>query len=171
MSIYGTWFMLDDMNEELGHPWVYEGSHVLPTENSPRGGWIEVGAIPDHIEREGESPPHDWLRLGVNNETIVLNRGQVEGLRETLTSWLDRPFDDEMDAGELADELATILKRINECDYGHCSKQSVVEIKVDVGKPGEDIGFLFTSVKLCDDHQSYREVILGVLKAARVADE
>lgn len=137
MSIYGTWLMFDEGHEEDCGKWVesspdcfelddqrpctcgrpfmpiiYEGSHHLPSDDDPRGGWVEVGAIPGFIEREGREQTGlwDWLRLGVGNEpsrtqyegrpyvsggdaTVVLTRPQVERLRDTLTMWLERKPD------------------------------------------------------------------------------
>ena len=92
-------------------PRVYEGSHLLPGPDDRQGGWLEVGAIPDFIERPGhpEGQPgqrKSFLRLGVGGEdsltqyegrpyqeagqgTVVLHRDQVRRLRDTLTEWLD----------------------------------------------------------------------------------
>lgn len=142
MSIYATWLSIEDAREtaaemeaagisygvigedgpiddldeldpeELDAPIVYEGSHVLPSDNDRRGGSVEVAAIPDHITRDGrddasEGALKDWLRLSVDSldsiktykdapyvsggsATVVLTRNQVERLRDTLTAWLGR---------------------------------------------------------------------------------
>lgn len=102
---------------ELG-PWIYQGSHILPAVNDPRGGGVLACAIPDHITRDGRDDgkegPKDWLRLTVFAEPwegpettwfdgtvhrhieeggqacVVLNREQVQRMRDTLTAWLDR---------------------------------------------------------------------------------
>lgn len=101
----------------LDAPIVYEGSHVLPSDGDRRGGSVEVAAIPNHIERPDrpelpEGALKDWLRLAVRSvdseswcqgewrsgpyveggdATVLLTRRQVTRLRDTLTSWLDRP--------------------------------------------------------------------------------
>jgi hypothetical protein len=129
VSIYATWLSIehpeqwmaalqaqgvnagvigdDSAERELGSPWVYQGSHVLPSADDRRGGSIDVAAIPDHITRDGrDEGPHDWLRLSVDSEdsdtqhdgkpyvaggraVVVLDRRQVEELRDTLSAWLD----------------------------------------------------------------------------------
>ena len=127
MSIYATWLSIehpdqwvaelqaqginagvigdDSHQREIGSPWVYQGSHILPAQDDPRGGSIDVAAIPNHITRDGRDDGseglHDWLRLSVledaaterprqkGHATVVLDRGQVELLRDTLTHWLD----------------------------------------------------------------------------------
>jgi hypothetical protein len=104
----------DDSEErELGSPWVYRGSHILPRVTDDRGGALEVAAIPNHITRakrdDGGPGLHDWLRVSVSNPevpendenvarpeadaTVLIDRAQVEALRDTLTLWLDRPAD------------------------------------------------------------------------------
>lgn len=97
--------MFDD-GDEHGEPWVYEGSHILPQETDLRGGWLEVGCIPNHIEREGvpggkEGERKDWLRIGCGESemqqqprepgcaTVILHRDQVRELRDTLSHWLE----------------------------------------------------------------------------------
>jgi len=105
VSIYATWLCIDD-DDEHGEPWVYEGSHILPQETDLRGGWLEFGAIPDHIEREGvpggkEGERKDWCRIGIGEyvtmqqrqavpgeATVILHREQVRELRDTLSQWL-----------------------------------------------------------------------------------
>ena len=75
-------------------PLVYEGSHVLPSEGDPRGGWVELSSIPGYIRRDGrEAPPEDrqpypFLRVGVNEATVVLTRDQVALVHKTLAAWL-----------------------------------------------------------------------------------
>lgn len=139
MSIYATWLMLGGENHDVERcaayfeespgcwdftgkacdcdawqerPLVYEGSHHLPSDSDPRGGLLEVGAIPDHVTHTGrddapEGALKDWLRIGISSEnsrtqfeakpyqkagaaTVVLSRPLVEKLRDTLTTWLDR---------------------------------------------------------------------------------
>lgn len=133
MSIYATWLSLGDDEHEDGcavyvedppgsdcfefsgrpcscgtprAPIVYEGSHVLPSPGDRRGGYIDVAAIPNHIERDGrdddgEGALKDWLRLTVGNPPsastgdacVVLDRPLVVELRDTLTAWLEREPD------------------------------------------------------------------------------
>lgn len=141
MSIYGTWLSLGEAEHEDGcavwaevkpgrfefsgkpcscglprAPLIYEGSHVLPADTDPRGGSVDVAAIPDFITRDGrddapEGALKDWLRLSVHarpsrglyrgkpymkggDATVVLTRPLVVELRDTLTAWLER--DEEM---------------------------------------------------------------------------
>jgi hypothetical protein len=141
MSIYATWLSIEDQRqtaadfaahginygvigedgpldietdlspEDYDAPIVYEGSHVLPSDDARRGGSIDVAAIPDFIERDGRDDAQgtglkDWLRLSVDSEdsieqyegkpyvqggraVVVLTRQQVERLRDTLTEWLE----------------------------------------------------------------------------------
>lgn len=99
---------LNDLPDEcLDAPIVYQGSHVLPSDDDRRGGSVDTAWIPNHIERDDrpELPDgtlKDWLRLGVSAEssddgdrrgghaTVILTRPQVERLRDDLTAWLDR---------------------------------------------------------------------------------
>jgi hypothetical protein len=128
LSIYGTWLSIEhpdqwmaDMEKqgikagvigddtpqrELGSPWVYQGSHVLPQRSDPRGGSVDVAAIPAFIERDGqdgggEGELKDWLRLSVDADdstygsgggyaVVVLDREQVIALHSTLGAWLIR---------------------------------------------------------------------------------
>lgn len=63
-------------------------------------GELEIGTIPNHIDRrpEGAGPGlHDWIRIGVYDgaeggkmPTVVLNRAQVERVRDSLSEWLNR---------------------------------------------------------------------------------
>lgn len=88
-------------------PLIYRGSHVLPSDDDPRGGSVDLACIPDHITRDGrddapEGALKDWLRLSVHEHgdtpgeptpgdaSVVLTRPQVERLRDELTWWLER---------------------------------------------------------------------------------
>lgn len=86
-------------------PIVYQGSHVLPSNEDPRGGFVSVCSIGGFIDRSPERPPLSddtfpywpWLRLTVGDRdsdvdpvTLVLDRGQAEQWRDALTFWLDR---------------------------------------------------------------------------------
>lgn len=122
MSIYATWLCFaDDEHHEscavwdevspgvyaMGNdecscgqpdaPLTYQGSHVLPSDDDPRGGSLLVCAIPDHISHDDrpdvpEGTLKDWLRVSLYayNDAVVLTRPQVERLRNTLTAWLGR---------------------------------------------------------------------------------
>ena len=79
-------------------PIVFRGSQFLPSDEDQRGGWVDLAAIPGHIEREGRPPTnpddetfpyHPWLRFGVNGETVVLDRAGVERVHLTLTEWMN----------------------------------------------------------------------------------
>jgi len=88
-------------------PYVYQGSHVNPSEDDTRGGYVMASAIPDHchpdargnIDDSGELV--DYLRLSVGEDPstyhgmlsgqadVVLDRAQVQRLRDTLDKWLN----------------------------------------------------------------------------------
>ncbi|GAA4831852.1 hypothetical protein [Kitasatospora terrestris] len=106
MSIFVTWLLLAE-DGDAAAPLVYRGSHANPADDDPRGGWVEVAAIPDHCHpavRWQVAPPEglpvEYLRLSVGQvadpssgcgpgwATVVLDRAQVEELHETLGAWL-----------------------------------------------------------------------------------
>lgn len=131
MSIYGSWLHLGDGEHEIGcatatlletspavfepcekpctcgqpnAPIGYRASHLLPSLSDPRGGALDVAAIPDFITRDGrddaqEGAPKDFLRLSVYapRDAVLLTRPQVEQVRDTLTAWLARAA---LDQGE-----------------------------------------------------------------------
>lgn len=80
-------------------PYRYHGSHILPSEGDPRGGSVGLALIPSHITRDGrddqpaDGTPWPWLRVSVDVRALdpaaVLNRAQVQYLRDQLTNWLD----------------------------------------------------------------------------------
>ena len=88
-------------------PIIYQGSHVNPSDDDPRGGSIDIAAIPNHCHpavrgtATNDGPPVWFLRLTVDEDettyhgmqpgraTVVLDRSQVEKIRDTLTRWLD----------------------------------------------------------------------------------
>lgn len=72
----------------------HSGHRPDPTE---RQGVVEVGGIPGHICEQDEDAYCPYLRLGImedelsgKEQTVVLDREQVESLRDTLTEWLER---------------------------------------------------------------------------------
>lgn len=87
-------------------PLIYQGSHVNPADDGPRGGSVDVAAIPNHchpsvrFSDEDEGPPVEFLRLSLREDVdtygepmpgyaqVVLDRRQVETLRDTLNNWL-----------------------------------------------------------------------------------
>ncbi len=79
-------------------PLRYQGSHVLPSDDDPRGGCVEVGMIPGFIEREGrvldgagpdDLPCWPWMRLSVHEGTAVLTRTQVAEIHAYFGEWLN----------------------------------------------------------------------------------
>jgi hypothetical protein len=107
MSIYATLLSFDsdaDDPDGLRAPVVYRGSHVMPSGDDVRGGYVEVAGIPSFIYRDSAHPYpalQDWLRLSVGDHdedqgrTVLLDRAHGERLRDTLTAWLERPADEE----------------------------------------------------------------------------
>lgn len=79
-------------------PLIYQGSSVLPLLDDERGGLFELAEIPSFIGQEGVLK--DFLRVDVQEDgpaqTVLLDRSQVEELRDYLSQWLERePHDDE----------------------------------------------------------------------------
>lgn len=112
MSIYCSFgiFAADDQAGDYPAPIVYRRSHVLPSADDPRGGSFELASIPAFLTRDGcddskEDGTTCWpyLRVSLNTtdpdeDTVVLDRAQVEALRDELTGWLDR-VDPDLDPG------------------------------------------------------------------------
>lgn len=75
-------------------PLVYQGSHVLPSSDDVRGGDVDIALIPSHITRDGrdnrseDEGPWPYLRFGVNEGTVILERHHVEQIRNELDEWL-----------------------------------------------------------------------------------
>lgn len=133
MSIYGTFFLIEDerqwieeleadgidagvirdgepSEEDLDGPLIYQGSHVLPEPNDPRGGSVDLGCIAPHVRFWRENPdalvaeeldvPYEpYLRLSVNESrsqpnrsegqaTVLLTVDQTERLIQALTEWV-----------------------------------------------------------------------------------
>jgi hypothetical protein len=88
-------------------PLIYQGSHVNPADDDPRGGSLSVAAIPNfcHPSVRGtdaeDGPPVEFLRVDVAEDettyhggnpgyaTVVLDRAQVQKFRDCLTGWLE----------------------------------------------------------------------------------
>lgn len=102
MSIYVTILSFDaDSDEGAVAPLVYRGSHILPSADSERGGWLELASIPSHCSADGQSLV-DFMRFDVSpNEdgdptvTVLLDRSQVLLLNRSLADWLGRLPGDE----------------------------------------------------------------------------
>lgn len=103
MSIYASIDGVDD-EEPVGAPWIYQGSHILPAEDDPRGGNIGLALIPSHITRDGrddqpeDGTPWPWLRLSVytdnDDPTVILSPAQARHLAERLNRWADSASSD-----------------------------------------------------------------------------
>ncbi|MEV7185971.1 hypothetical protein [Kitasatospora sp. NPDC093102] len=76
MSIFATWLYFGDDDSDAPAPRIYQGSHVSPADDDRRGGWLELGVIPNHCHpdvRFGDAPepeggwslPVEYLRLGL----------------------------------------------------------------------------------------------------------
>ncbi|MFE4518020.1 hypothetical protein ACFRMQ_27980 [Kitasatospora sp. NPDC056783] len=54
MSMFATWPHLadDGHGDAAAAPRIHQGSHVSPGDDDPRGGWLELGAIPDRARAE-----------------------------------------------------------------------------------------------------------------------
>lgn len=83
-------------------PTVYQGSHVLPSDDDERGGYLDFGEIARFIYR-GDPPPdqdfredvgygwlHPYLRVFATEEGLILRRSQVIELRDYLSNWIER---------------------------------------------------------------------------------
>ncbi len=108
MSIYQSTLTFSDDRwdeDDPPAPLVYQGSHVLPCDDSPRGGAFMLASIPGFIDRAGRDVPgddrlHPWLRVDAVEHpsthgeavpgmgTVVLDRAQAQELRDYLDSWL-----------------------------------------------------------------------------------
>jgi hypothetical protein len=87
-------------------PLVYAGSHVNPSNDDPRGGYLLACAIPNFLHPDADpigedtSKPVEFLRLSLGEDpstyhgmepghaTVVLNRKHVKALAKTLNQWL-----------------------------------------------------------------------------------
>lgn len=117
MSIYCTFSVFDADGEggDYPQPYRYRESHVLPSKDDPRGGFLDLAYIPGFITRDGRDvdgeldpqcenegvwpflrfslrPEHDPSAVGVEDaeDTVVLDREQVVALRDELNDWLLR---------------------------------------------------------------------------------
>lgn len=79
-------------------PIVYQGSHVMPSLDDARAGWVDLAIVLPHVRFWREHPnaePKDepdsdthpiepFLRFGVNGEAVILTRAHVEQIIEEL---------------------------------------------------------------------------------------
>jgi len=81
-------------------PIIYQGSHINPSADDPRGGAVFFCGIPNHCHPSvrgtdtDDGPSVDYGRLAVHQDdgdsgAVVLDRAQITKLRDTLTEWLD----------------------------------------------------------------------------------
>lgn len=130
MSIYGTCFSIEDERqwvaelnkhginagvirdgdpdpEDLDAPLIYQGSHVLPEADHPRGGHVGLACINAFVRHYREHPDSEeepwlplepYLRLDVKADdataqggayaTVVLTVEQASRLRAALDEWI-----------------------------------------------------------------------------------
>ncbi|MDX3645230.1 hypothetical protein [Streptomyces sp. MB09-02B] len=112
MSIYGSIYGVggDGDPEHLGHPWQYNGSHILPAQDGPRAGSIGLAFIPSHITRDGrddqpsDGTPWPWLRLHLtvdgDDPCTLINPAQARHLAEQLATWADQADPPESAGGQ-----------------------------------------------------------------------
>lgn len=72
-------------------PIEYRGSHILPTENDRRDGSLGISAIPDHITNYDADllPWKPFLRVHLNDGTVIIDRQQAEKFSAALNKWLE----------------------------------------------------------------------------------
>jgi hypothetical protein len=102
MSLWSSFGIFDGEQENHPAPLIYLQSHVLPSPGDERGGCLDLASIPAFLTRDGyddaaEDGTSCWPYLRVSlvasvqgEDTVVLDREQVEALRDELTGWLDR---------------------------------------------------------------------------------
>ncbi|MFF2411783.1 hypothetical protein [Streptomyces sp. NPDC058092] len=110
MSIYASIGGVDD-DQPCGPPWVYQGSHIPPHQDGPRGGSVSLAVIPSHITADGrddqpeDGRPWPWLRLSVDDcatgagADALLNPVLARHLADQLTTWADRAAEPQQPAG------------------------------------------------------------------------
>lgn len=82
-------------------PLKYQGSHVLPSDEDERGGWVDIACILGHVRYYRDNPnapvneEPEWpnvepfLRFGVNDEKVVLTERNVQMVYDSLGEWLE----------------------------------------------------------------------------------
>lgn len=99
--------------EELGSPWVFRHSGVIPEAGHPRGARVELGAIPASVLDARRGVPEGewredawlpWLRLAVgtgarlgegDGAIVVLDAPQALAPRDSIDRWLSDVEGDE----------------------------------------------------------------------------
>lgn len=109
MSIFGSFGVFENEHGDYPAPIIYQGSHVLPADDDPRGGRLCLGEIPSFITRDGhdmdleDEAPRPWLRFSVDPDirtyegdptTVVLDASQVRALIYELGRWFFPPGPD-----------------------------------------------------------------------------
>lgn len=91
MSVWGTILDLED-----DAPYAYQGSHILPSEDDPRDGVVQLAEVPSHITRAGrgdqpeEGAPWPWMRMSLNSQDVILHARQVREVYESMGAWLEQ---------------------------------------------------------------------------------
>jgi hypothetical protein len=99
VSIYGSFGILDDDEPGRPAPILYQGSHVLPSADDPRGGNLDLGMIHGWVTCQGRTGPADeealwpYPRVGAGDGPdrqveLILDVDQVEQLHTDLGWWL-----------------------------------------------------------------------------------
>lgn len=110
----------DPLPEHLDAPYIYQGSHVLPEQDHPRGGAVSLAHISAHvrfwrehpdapIEEEPWLPSEPFLRFSLDESreapkryegsaTVLLTVEQAIRLRDSLDWWISSTT--ERDPGE-----------------------------------------------------------------------
>lgn len=100
MSIWATSFSLSGgfIDDDGLAPYVYENSVTLPHEGMERDGDVDVAVLSKFVRYYREHPHSEvaapegiepWLRLSVNDATVILDAAQVRALHATLAEWLN----------------------------------------------------------------------------------
>jgi hypothetical protein len=91
MSIYCSYWDIGPDRPKKERPIIYAGSNVRPMKVAPRGGEFGISAIPDYITNRARDviPWKPFLRVHVNNATVVLTRAQVEECAKAIARWLE----------------------------------------------------------------------------------
>lgn len=123
MSIYCSFGFFSDDPEDHPAPIIYQGSHVLPSDDDPRGGSIDLGLIPSFISRDGydeakeDEEPRPWLRVSLRadpstyggyEDTVILDASQVRSLIQELGSWFKPPGPDSCRKCDTCDGLGVV---------------------------------------------------------------
>jgi hypothetical protein len=146
VSIYATIPGLGKPDEgddpAAGIPLVYQGSHILPSEDDRRGGHIGLAQIPSHITRDGrddtptDGRPWPWLRLHLVDwpedeaPCLLLNPTQARHLAHLLTDWAN---DADPAGATITPEHHAVhaIRAFAEDMHGWCSPHGVAALYAD----------------------------------------